>query len=266
MAYTVKEAIQFAYPIVGQHWVSRLIGTNNLMMLVNQAISMIYNYWGFHIWSWAHRSDAFVLDGKETWTLLSRRPVRKVDKFWTSAYRDIDKITEDPCVCPTPTPETPVQPCCVCNCTRPCEPLVLDEILPQNQLCAGQYQISWGFTPWQWGMDGRLVRVNTWKPVEVLWMTYFAWPLKLEKFTDLVPLPDSIVYLIWWIIWAMTIPMRWAARSQEDLNLMSLVRKELDALRAIDNIYPKRLKFDTPEIDNDRNTWAIMSLSGGVFI
>ncbi len=35
---------------------------------------------------------------------------------------------------------------------------------------------------------------------------------------------------------------------------MSLVRKELDALRAIDNVYPKRLKFDTPEIDNDRNT------------
>lgn len=116
------------------------------MFQINHAINMIYNYEGY-IWTWSHRKDAFVMNTETTGSLLTRRPVRKVDKFRTSRYTDVDKIKEDPCVCPVNPPSDLVRPCCDCNCTAPCDPFLLDQILPQNQLCAGQFQISGGFVP-----------------------------------------------------------------------------------------------------------------------
>lgn len=41
-------------------------------------------------------------------------------------------------------PDKVIPACCECNCTTPCQPINLMQILPQNQLCAGQYQISGG--------------------------------------------------------------------------------------------------------------------------
>lgn len=249
MAYTVKEALNFVYPHIWQNGASRLINTNQIMFAMNHALNMIYNY-EWYIWSWTQRKDAFAMN----WTvgsLLSRWPVRKVDKFWTTKFTDVDRISEDPCVCPIDPPADLVKPCCECSCkaTAQCKPLILDQILPQNNLCDNQYQISWSFTAGQGGLDGRILKVKLAEPTDVLWVSYFAGPVKLEKLTDIVPLPDSYMHVLGWIIAAMVVPLWGASRAQEDLNLHSLYRKELDYLRKIDNIHPKEVVFDSPNSD-----------------
>ena len=63
----------------------------------------------------------------------------------------------------------------------------------------------------------------------------------MEKFSDIVPLPDSFMHVAMWIIAALVIPMYWIARQQEDLSLYSLYRKELDFLRKQDTIFMEKL-------------------------
>lgn len=248
MAYTVKDAFHFSYTLLWAHWLSRLVGPHNFMYLINQAVAMIYNYW-WYMWSWTHRKDLFNMNKQSQWVLLSRWPVREIDKFRTWDWTDVDKYDPDACewACNMNLPDKIIKPCCECNCIKPCKPLDLQQILPQNQLCAWQYQISWSPVFGMWWMDWRIVKVDLWdKDPELLRMTYFCWPLKLETFDDIVPLPDSFMHIVWWIIAALVVPPRWAARSQEDLNYYSLYRKELDSLKAADNMYPKKVELAEP--------------------
>ncbi len=245
MAYTVREAFHFATTALGSHGLSRLVGPNNFMYLINQAVNMVYNY-NWYTWTWTHRKDLFDLKKWSLWVLLSRWPVRTIDKFRTWKRTDVDKLQEDECerACKLELPDWVIKPCCECNCIAPCKPLDLKEIQPQNQLCAWQYQISWSYIPWMWWMDWRIVKVNLWNiEPELLWMTYYCWPVKLETYDDIVPLPDSFIHVLWWIIAALVVPPRWAARSQEDLSYYSLYRKELEYLKALDNIYPKEVNL-----------------------
>lgn len=63
------------------------------------------------------------------------------------------------------------------------------------------------------------------------------------------------MHVLGWIIAAMVVPLRGAARAQEDLNLHSLYRKELDYLRKIDNIHPKEVVFDSPNSDVNKTAF-----------
>lgn len=92
--------------------------------------------------------------------LFSRRPVRKVDKFWGGNWKDVDKIGIDPCYCNMNLPDKVIPACCECNCVAPCEPILLSEALPQNQLCANQYQISGSAIAGMGGLDGRIIKVD----------------------------------------------------------------------------------------------------------
>lgn len=143
MSFKVKELLDTTYVLLGQHGASYAVGPNNFIHLVNQAVSMVYNYEGMH-WSWQHRKDLFNMNGQSQGALFARRPVRKIDKFWAGNWVDVDKVGIDKCFCNMNLPENVIPACCECNCVIPCEPLPLKEILPQNQLCAGQYQISGG--------------------------------------------------------------------------------------------------------------------------
>ena len=239
--YTVKELMSMTRPLINQHWATYAVGANQFIHLVNTALNMIYNYEGMH-WSWEHRKDLFNMNWQNQWALLSRRPVRKIDKFWTSNWTDVDKIWLDKCYCNMNLPDKIITPCCECNCVEECHPLDLKEILPQNKLCAMEYQISWSFIAGMWWLDGRIVKVDVGTlQVYDLWMTYFCGPVKMEKFSDIVPLPDSFMHVAMWIIAALVIPMYWIARQQEDLSLYSLYRKELDFLRKQDTIFMEKL-------------------------
>lgn len=246
MAYTVKDVYNFVYPMIWQHWASRLIWPNNFIYLINLAINMVYNYEGY-IRSFMHRLDLFNMNEKWQGALLSRWPVRKIDRFRTSWRRDVDKIVEDPCICDMNLPDKVIPPCCACECPLPCTPLDLAQIQPHNKLCPWTYQISGSFYAGMWGFDGRIVKVDVWNTtVNDLRMSYFCGPVKMEKFSDVVPLPDSFMHILAWIIAGTVVPLAWISRQQEDLNYYSLYRKELDYLRKADNMVPKEIVLDSP--------------------
>lgn len=251
MSYNVKQFMTLVYPIINQHWMSYAVGSNSFIGLVNMGIDMIYNYEGMH-WSWQHRKDLFNMNDRQQGALLSRWPVRKIDKFWWGNRKDVDKVGLDKCYCNLNLPEKEyISPCCECNCTTPCRPIDLKQILPQNKLCAWQYQISWSFVAWMWWLDWRIVKVDLWdQHVDDLWMSYFCGPVKLEKFSDIIPLPDSFIQVLVWIVWAFCVPQQGIARQQDDLSLYSLYRKELDYLRKQDTIVP-----ETIEIPDNMMPW-----------
>ena len=239
--YTVKQLMSLSYPLISQHWASYAVWPNQFIHLVNVAINMIYDYEGMHR-SWQHRKDLFNMNEQNQWALLSRRPVRKIDKFWWWNWKDVDKVGIDKCYCDMNLPDKIIKPCCECNCFEECKPLPLKEILPQNKLCAMEYQISGSFIAGMWGMDGRIVKVDLGNlAIDDLWMTYFCGPVKMEKFDDIVPLPDTYMQVAMWIIAALVVPMYWVARQQEDLTYYSLYRKELDYLRKHDTIVMEKL-------------------------
>ena len=239
--YTVRDAFKFCYPLIWQAWASYAVWPNQFLYLMNHAINMIYNYEGMH-WTRQHRKDLFNMNWQSQGALLSRRPVRKIDKFRTAWWKDIDKIWLDSCYCNMNLPDKVIWACCECSCPLPCKPLDLMEILPQNNLCANSYQISWSYVPGMWGLDWRIVKVDTGNtPINDLRMTYFCGPIKMEKFDDIVPLPDSFMHVLWWIIAALVIPMTGAWRQQEDLSYYKLYRNELDYLRKHDTIVPESI-------------------------
>lgn len=250
--YTVKQFFQLVYPIINQHGVSYAVGPNSFIALVNLGLNMIYNYEWMH-WSRQHRKDLFNMNDAQQWALLSRWPIRKIDKFWWGDWKDVDKVWLDKCYCNLNLPDKNIiKPCCECNCTLPCKPLELNEILPQNKLCANQYQISWSFIAWMWWFDWRIVKVDLWnQQVSDLWMSYFCGPVKMEKFSDIIPLPDSFIHVLSWIVWASVIPQQGIARQQEDLTYYSLYRKELDYLRKHDTIAP-----ETVELPDNWMPWS----------
>lgn len=259
--YTVRQAYEFLYPMINQHGATRLVWPNNFIPLINHAIAMVYNY-EWYIRSFTHRKDLFHMANKTQWVLASRRPVRVIDKFWAGPWKDVYNIQKDECYCNFKLPDKAIKACCECGCIEECEPLPLKKILPHNKLCAGQYQVAWGFVPWQGGLDGRIVHVDTGKPVEALWMSYFCWPVPMQTFDDIIPLPDAFVPILALIMAAIVLPNHWASRQQEDLNYYSLYRKELDYLKKVDNINPVTLDFkyeyDTPSTPAPFTTWSII--------
>lgn len=254
MSYSVKQFAPLIYPIVNQHGVSYAVWPNNLIHLINLWVNMIYNYEWMH-WSWQHRKDLFNMNEQSQWALLSRWPIRKIDKFWWGSWKDVDKIWIDKCYCNLNLPDKDIiKPCCECNCLAPCKPLELNEILPQNKLCANQYQISGSFIWGMWWLDWRIVKVDLWNQVvNDLWMSYFCWPVKVEKFDDIIPLPDSFIHILAWIIWATVVPQQGIARQQEDLTYYSLYRKELDFLRKADTIAPETLELPDNGMPQDNS-------------
>lgn len=157
--FSVKELLDSTYVLLGQHGASYAVGPKNFIHLVNQAVSMVYNYEGMH-WSWQHRKDLFNMNGKSQGALFARWPVRKVDKFWAGNWTDVDKVGIDKCFCNMNLPDNVIPACGECQCTVPCQPLNLTQILPQNQLCAGQYQISGGAVAGMGGFDQRIIKVD----------------------------------------------------------------------------------------------------------
>lgn len=254
--YTVKQFLTLVYPILGQHGISYAAWANSIIWVVNMGIDMIYNYEGMH-WSWQHRKDLFNMNDRQQGALLSRWPVRKIDKFWWGRWTDVDKVGLDQCYCDMNLPEKDViRPCCECNCETPCTPLELKQILPQNKLCAWQYQISGSFIAWMWWLDWRIVKVDLWnQTVSDLWMSYFCWPIKMEKFSDIIPLPDSFIQVLAWIVWAFFIPQQGIARQQDDLSLYSLYRKELDYLRKHDTIVPETIELPDNMMPGSEIPW-----------
>lgn len=239
--YTVKQLMSMTRPLINQHGASYAVWPNNFIHLVNMAVSMIYDYEGMHR-SRQHRKDLFNMNKEHQWALFSRWPVRKIDKFRWGNWKDVDKVGIDNCFCNMNLPDKVIPACCNCNCTHECQPIDLQEILPQNQLCGMQYQISWSAIAWMWGMDWRIIKVDLWNlEVDDLRVTYFCWPVKLEKFDDIVPLPDTYMQVAVWIIAALVLPMYGVARQQEDLTYYSLYRKELDYLRKHDTIVMEKI-------------------------
>lgn len=86
----------------------------------------------------------------------------------------------------------------------------------------------------------------------------------MEKRNDIVPVPDSYVHVLAWIIAATVVPMVGVSRQQEDLTYFSLYRKELDYLRKHDTIVPEEISrtdigYNITGIDNKPNAFNSIS-------
>lgn len=260
--YTVKQALSLCWPMISQHWASYAVWPNQFINLANMAINMIYNYEWMH-WSRQHRKDLFNMNERSQWALFTRWPVRKIDKFRWGNWKDVDKVWLDQCYCNMNLPDKElISPCCECNCTQPCSPLDLKQILPQNKLCAMEYQISGSPIAGMWWFDWRIVKVDLWDlKINDLRVTYFCWPVKMEKFSDIIPLPDSYMQVFAWIVAAHVVPMYWVARQQEDLTYYSLYRKELDYLRKHDTIVPEELVLPNNWLNETSLWWEFQTFT-----
>jgi hypothetical protein len=187
MAVTARQVYQMTYPLLTKHGVSELLPPESFLMLLNWAIAYIYNYNGYRR-SWQHVKEGFIDKlGKNSRRLVTRYPVREVDKFRTGGYRDMD-YEGDLCYCQEGF--VPPEKCdhCTTFCTSCCDPcclsvreslfqycdqLLLDKILPGNKLHCGQFQISGSDVKDMGGFDGRIISLITNQPVKDLWVTYF---------------------------------------------------------------------------------------------
>jgi len=206
--YTAKDVLWFAYMLISQHWATAWIWANNFLFALNSALNQIYNYW-WYMRSRQHFKDSFTTNWSQMVTLVSRHPIQTVDKFWTWPRTDVDwAITPWWCNCPQ-LPNLEWSCWCSCWCTVECKPLWMNKIMPQNQLCPWDYQISWSEIKWMWWMDGRIVKAYLPCNVNRVWMTYYRWPKHITNFDEVVPLPDSFVHILWRMIAWILVPLYW---------------------------------------------------------
>jgi len=128
------------------------------------------------MWSRQHFKDAFVITGKNHMKLVTRHPVQTVDKFYTGQRVDVDSTTQA-CTCEDNLPDDE-EMCLPCQYETPCQPncreLPLTRILPNNQLCLNEYQVSGSEIKGMGGLNGRIIKVNIQQPgYDALWVTYF---------------------------------------------------------------------------------------------
>jgi len=242
MALTLKDWLDYVYPILAQHWATRAIWSKHFLHVANHALNVIYNY-QWYIRSWQHVKDVFIShsDSKHKWRLATRRPVERVDRFYTSTRSDVEwKI--DVCECP----EIPDDITCYskCWCDPTCTAINMNRRLPQNELCAWEYKVSWSDQLWMWWLNWSIISAYVQSPTEVLRVSYYKWLKLLKSFDEVLPIPDSFLtawaYFIAWII----VPSYWVMMQQQELNFMSMWRKELDSLRMHDNNFPDKVEFD----------------------
>lgn len=242
MAYTVRDALRFVYPLIWQHGATRAVWANNFLVMTNHALNMIYNY-NWYIWSWQHTKDLFIIPNEDQLALrlVTSKPINTIDKFYTSNWTDIEQEFK-PCKCTFDLPD--VVCWSSCECDVPCNPLKLTKIRPQNNLCSWEYKIAWSEIAWQWWLQGRIIQVLLEKKVKQLWVSYWKWPVHVKSFDDIIPLPDNFMTAFAYFIAGMIVPMYWTMMQQQDLTFTSIARKQLDELKMADNDFPPKVEFD----------------------
>lgn len=253
MAYNVREWLHFVYWLIWQVGATAQLNPNSFLMYTNSALNMIYNY-QWYIWTRQHFKDMFNLSS-EDWTeykMITRNPVLKADKFYTFDWKDVENpIQPSESWTPTDCWDCENLPWIVCyeseSCcynNPPCKDIELFENLPHNQLCANQFAITWGNQKWMWWLNQRIVHVKLQYPVSWLWMTYFKWFKHLTSFDDILPIPDAFITpRAYYVAWHIT-PLYGIMAQQQDLNFMSIARKEMDSLKMADNIWHDNMVFD----------------------
>ncbi len=243
--YTLREWLKFAYPLIWQAGATASIGTEQFLATANSALNMVYNY----LWydrSWQHEKALFKLSSEDRTQrkLLTKHPVKKIDKFFSTRWVDVEKwATACNMDCDLKDPELLCQYDCG-ECLVSCSPMEMAWVLPNNQLCVWQYQIWWwNFVPELWWQQWKIIRASLPKWVDTFWVTYFRWVEHMKSFDDIIPLPDSFItarayFMAWYVV-----PLYWIMMQQQDLNYMSLARKELDSLKMWDNIRHEKIKY-----------------------
>lgn len=254
MAYTVRQLLQSAYPILGKHWSTFAMWSNSFLELTNSILEQIYNY-GWYIRSWQHYREAFTnlqwvpavpAPNNNPLQLVTSYPIWKIDKFWTGKMLPVvGQLTFCDCPVPEPDPCGPYIPACTnCFCET-CSPEDWKEVLPNNQLCHWQYQVGWSTIKGMGWLNGTVIRVKPNKQVTALWVTYFRYFNEVKSFDDIVLLPRwfrmAFIYAI-----ASLVVWSWYGqfRQWQDVNYYQQFITEMDRLKAADNIFPKDLIFD----------------------
>jgi len=244
--YKLRDWLKLVYALVWQTWSTSAIWMDDqFIFIANSALNMIYNYQWFKR-SWQHTKELFNLSNSQrvSWKLLTQHPIRTVDKFFVSKRIDVEKsATACDINCDLEDVECPFE-CDPCSPVS-CRPIELSWILPNDNLCPWQYQVWWwNFVSELWWIQWSIIRVYLEIPVDTLWVTYFRWVKHMKSYDDIIPLPDSFItaraYFVAWHI----VPMYGIMMQQQDLNYMSLARKELDSLKMWDNIFHKKVIYD----------------------
>jgi len=252
MAYTVREWLHFVYWLIWQVGATAQLNANSFLMYTNSALNMVYNY-QWYIWTRQHYKDVFNLSS-EDWTeykTLTREPVAKIDKFYVFNWQDVENPVQ-PATTWTPTDcwdceNLPWITCYETNCCYndpPCKSLDLFENLPHNELCANQYAVTWSEIKGMGWYEWRIIHVKLKYPTSGLWVTYYRGVRHMKTFEDILPIPDAFITpRAYYVAWHIT-PLYGIMAQQQDLNFMSIARKELDSLKMADNIFHENIVFD----------------------
>lgn len=245
MAITARQLLQSAYPMLWKHWATFAMGSNSFLEILNTVLEQIYNY-EWYIWSWQHYREAFTNLSGDPLQLVTSFPIWKIDKFWTWKMQPVVwQLTFCDCPVPEPDPCGPYIPACTnCYCDS-CSAEDWAEILPNNQLCAGQYQV-WGSTVKGMGwLNGTVVRVKPSRATDALWLTYYRYFNRITSFDDIILLPPGFRPAFIYAIWALVIGAWYNQyRQGQDINYYELFNREMERLKKADNIFPKDLVFD----------------------
>lgn len=245
MNFKARDALRFVRPFIWQYWAIYSFWSDNFLYLLNTCIDMVYGE-NWYLWSWEHTKESFPnLTPDADWviTLVTKYPIVAVDKFFTGNMLPMNWVASA-CDCPDPDPNpclpyVPDWACCSSYCVCTCwEEHEYTKVLPQNKLCAGEYQVSWWDNPWMWGLNGRVIRVKPLGPVTWFWVTYYRWPNFITNFDEIVPLPKD---------WVSTVlPFLLASMINVDRSAFfsALYTKKITDLKNQDNIFPKKMVFD----------------------
>jgi hypothetical protein len=237
----IKDALKFTYSLLWQHWTWWLLLNNTFLYSYYSALSYIY-WFQWYLWSWMHTKDAFSNMTTDILKLNTRWPVHKVDRFWTSTYKEVDWVAT-PCSCEDLTDDCRCSCDCECECADNCVSLRLKQIQPNNRLCVWEYQISWSNVIWMWWLDWTIIKTRLTCNADMLRVSYYRWPKPPTSFDETVPLPDSFMYILWTIIACQLVPQYGIMMQWQEINRYTVVDKMLEWLKKADNRFPKDVQL-----------------------
>ena len=94
------------------------------------------------------------------------------------------------------------------------------------------------------GLNGRIIKVNLMEEPTALRVTYFRGVKHVVNRDDIVPIPDNFIHVLALLVAAQIVPLYGIMLENQELNYLSQARKELDALKMQDNIFPSDMRFN----------------------
>ena len=206
MAFTWRDILLAAYPVLNQTWITPLISEWWFAQNINNAIlnTLVYKW---NVWSFQNTVDTFdvVWDINKTLSFTTTYPMFSVLKVYTDRWNWFEESTFHR----VPTSY---------------------ELLEDTM----SYDTSW-----------KRFNIRLWnKTVKRIKITYYRWQDRINTLDDKIDLPDIIRPAISYFTLSEVIPLYHTYEQWRDINYYKLATTYLDNLRQMDTIAWDRIEAD----------------------